>query len=44
MSACTKCGGRVVVVIARAWCVEPYANGGCGSYFALRGGKWEVHR
>ena len=31
---CPNCGGPVVVVGRRAWCVETYANGGCGTDFA----------
>ena len=30
---CPHCGGRVIVVLRRAWCAKAYANGGCGSHW-----------
>lgn len=37
---CKKCGGPVVVVLNRAWCVGRYSEGGCGGYWERKGGKW----
>jgi hypothetical protein len=44
MSACPECGGTVAVVLARAWCIKPYADGGCGAFYQRRGQRWvSVH-
>lgn len=39
---CKKCGGHVIVVLKRAWCVKPYADGGCGRDFVFKRGKWRT--
>ncbi len=39
---CKKCGGRVIVVLNRAWCVKRYGDGGCGSDFVRRDGRWKA--
>jgi hypothetical protein len=39
---CKKCGGPVIVVLKRAWCVQRYDLGGCGGYWVLRNGKWKA--
>lgn len=31
---CRRCGGEVIEVLLRAWCIRPYASGGCGSFWA----------
>lgn len=41
MIVCPKCGGSLVVVAKRAWCIARYRDGGCGSFFTLNGnGDW----
>lgn len=32
--SCPGCGGPVVVIQHRAWCVQTYANGGCGRFWS----------
>lgn len=33
---CPTCGGSVVVVGKRAWCVQTYAKGGCGGFWLVQ--------
>lgn len=40
MSRCPYCAGEVLAHGDRAWCIEPYANGGCGSYFFRERAGW----
>ncbi len=40
MSACPRCGGSVIVVLLRAWCMRAYTAGGCGSFFTSSNGRW----
>jgi hypothetical protein len=40
MTTCPACGGDVVEVGKRAWCVKLYATGGCGGFWQLRAGRW----
>ncbi len=40
MERCPICGGEVVTVQKRAWCVKTYATGGCGGYWTLRAQTW----
>jgi hypothetical protein len=42
---CPTCGGEVVVSSGSAWCVHPYAKGGCGSHWKQsRRGDWTLTR
>lgn len=36
---CPDCGGQVIVVRARAWCIRTYERG-CSAFFRLRAGAW----
>lgn len=40
MATCRRCGGEVVSVGRRAWCIRPYADGGCGAFYVQRGRDW----
>lgn len=33
--SCPKCGGEVVIVNRRAWCIRPIGSGGCGTFVQL---------
>lgn len=37
---CKRCGGHVIVVLKRAWCMRRYVDGGCGYDFIQRDGRW----
>ena len=39
---CSHCGGLVVVLLARAWCLKLYAEDGCGGFWQRRGGRWRL--
>lgn len=39
---CSHCGGPVAVILARAWCILPYDEGGCGGFWQRRGGRWRL--
>lgn len=37
---CKRCGGEVMLLGDRAWCMKPYADGGCGGHFRYVDGRW----
>lgn len=39
-SRCPNCGGVLVRVDLRAWCVATYLSGGCSSYWTAETGEW----
>ena len=38
--SCPTCGGPLITVLARRWCVQPYSKNGCGGFWVLRRGRW----
>ena len=40
MTTCPRCGGDTICVGARAFCAKIYRDGGCGTNWVRRGGRW----
>lgn len=36
VNLCPRCGGHVITIGRRSWCIKPYHLGGCGLYWTTR--------